>query len=337
MRTQIPVILLSVLAVAACGGKQTETTVVEEERIAQVKTQPLQYATINRYVEYSSTLQGYETINVAPSVTGNIEHIDVEVGDVVQKGEILLTMDQKQLRTAKLQYANMKKELARMEALFADEAVSQQAFEQAELSFDTAKENLSFLDSNTFVRARFSGVVTAKNYEDGGLYSGQPILTIMTISTLKTYISISETYFPAVKVGMKLNLVSDIYPDKVFPATVEIVHPTIDRNTHTFQIKVCVPNASKLLRPGMYVKARMSMGEARALVVPFQSVLKLIGSNERYVFLNEGGLAKQVFVKLGERYDQNVEIMSSELKPGDEIVTVGQSKLIDGAKLNVQQ
>lgn len=336
MRTNIQLIALSVLALTACGGNQTETA-VEEEKIARVKTDKLHYSTINRYVEYSSTLQGYETINVAPSVTGNIEHINVEVGDVVQKGEILLTMDQKQMRTAKLQFVNMQKELARMEALYSDEAVSQQAYEQAELSFETARENLAFLDSNTFVRARFTGIVTAKNYEDGELYNGQPILTIMTISTLKTYISISEVYFPLVKAGMNLNLVSDIYPGKVFPATVEIVHPTIDRSTHTFQVKVRIPNASRQLRPGMYIKARMSMGEAQALVVPYQSVLKLIGSNERYIFLNEGGVARQVFVKMGERYDENVEIMSDELKVGDEIVTVGQSKLIDGTKLNVQQ
>ena len=64
-------------------------------------------------------------------------------------------------------------------------------------------------------------------------------------------------------------------------------------------------------------------------------MLKLLGSNERYVFVEENGVAKQVFVELGQRFDQNIEIFSNELKEGDKIVTVGQSKLIDGGKLNV--
>ena len=63
--------------------------------------------------------------------------------------------------------------------------------------------------------------------------------------------------------------------------------------------------------------------------------MKLLGSNERYVFVEENGVAKQVFVELGQRFDQNIEIFSNELKEGDKIVTVGQSKLIDGGKLNV--
>ena len=85
----------------------------------------------------------------------------------------------------------------------------------------------------------------------------------------------------------------------------------------------------------MYVKTELTMGKANTLVVPYQSVLKLLGSNERYVFVEENGVAKQVFVELGQRFDQNIEIFSNELKEGDKIVTVGQSKLIDGGKLNV--
>ena len=58
---------------------------------------------------------------------------------------------------------------------------------------------------------------------------------------------------------MKLTLTSEIYPNKVFPATVEIVYPTIDPSSHTFQCKIVIPNAKNLLRPGMYVTTNIGL------------------------------------------------------------------------------
>jgi len=64
-------------------------------------------------------------------------------------------------------------------------------------------------------------------------------------------------------------------------------------------------------------------------------VEKLVGANDRYVFLNENGVAKRVTVTLGQRFDQDIEIIAPEIVPGVEMVTVGQHKLVDGVKLNV--
>ena len=155
------------------------------------------------------------------------------------------------------------------------------------------------------------------------------------IYTLRAQIAIPESYYPNVKKGMKVDIVSDVYPGEVFPATIEIVYPTVDPASHTFQARLRIPNSSLRLRPGMYVKTKMSMGMARAMVVPYQAVLKLTGSNDRYVFLDDGGVAKRVFVKLGQRFDENIEVLSDELREGDRLVTVGQAKLVDGSKLNV--
>ena len=85
----------------------------------------------------------------------------------------------------------------------------------------------------------------------------------------------------------------------------------------------------------MYVKTTLAMGRATALVVPYNAVLKLTGSNDRYVFINDGGVAKRIFVKPGQRFDENIEVLSDELQEGDALVTVGQAKLVDGSKLNV--
>jgi hypothetical protein len=86
----------------------------------------------------------------------------------------------------------------------------------------------------------------------------------------------------------------------------------------------------------MYVTTTLPLGQEHAIIVPYQSVEKLIGSNERYVFINENGYAKRVGVKLGQRFDENVEIIAPEIQEGVEYVHVGQRKLVDGVKLQVK-
>ena len=324
---------LAALIVSACGGQQTQQQM--EQRVELVETASLALSDISRELEFSTTLEGWQTLNVAPSLTGKIEHIYVEVGTNVGSGTMLVRMDQNQYTTTKLTYTNLGVEMQRMESLRESGAVSQQTYDQTRLSYEQTKESLDFLEKNTYVRAPFSGVISAKNYEDGELYSGQPILVLTQIHTLKALIAIPESYYPVVKKGMKVEITSEIYPGETFPATIDIVYPTVDPASHTFQARLRIPNSGLKLRPGMYVKTKMSMGMARAMVVTYQAVLKLTGSNDRYVFLDDGGVAKRVFVKLGQRFDENIEVISDELQEGDRLVVVGQAKLVDGAKINV--
>ena len=221
-----------------------------------MKVSPVSTRTVTREFETSTTLQAYERMSISPSVTGNIEHIYVEVGDVVKKGDTLVRMDQNQLITTRIAFANLQVELKRMESLLETEAISQQAYDQIKTSFDQTQQSLKFLEENTIVRAKFDGVISAKNYEDGELYGGQPILELVQISTLKALVNIPETFFPKVKKGMKVNLTSDIYPDEEFPASIEIIYPTIDPMSHTFTVELKIPNKKNVLRPGMYASER---------------------------------------------------------------------------------
>lgn len=324
----------AILAVAACGSKQQEEA-QQEQRAEQVETTTLAKTTITRVLDFSTTLQGYQTVNVAPSIQGRIEHIFVEPGTNVSAGQMLVRMDQNQYNNTKLTYTNLKLEMQRMESLKESGAVAQQAYDQTKLSYDQIAENFKFLEKNTFVKAPFSGVISAKNYEDGELFAGQPILVLTQINQLKALINVPETYFPIVKKGMKLDIESDIYPGEKFPAFVEIVYPTVDASSHTFQVKVKIANANLRLRPGMYVRTSMLMGQAQTYVLPYQAVLRLTGSNERYIFVNQNGVAKRIFVTLGQRFDENVELISDEITDGLKVVTVGQARLVDGSKLNV--
>ena len=331
------IVLMMAAAVCLIGcGKKEAQAVQEAERVEVVSTMILEECEIERVLNVSTNLQGYLTQNVAPSLQGKIEHIYVEVGDRVKEGHMLVRMDQNQYLTSKIQLANLEVEMGRLKALLATGSVSQQTYDQTKVSYDQLKQNLSFLEKNTYVKAPFEGVISAKTYEDGELYGGQPIVVLTQVKKLKALIAVPETYYPLIKEGMKLTVKSDIYPEETFAATIEVVYPTIDAASHTFQCKVVIPNASEKLRPGMYVTTTLGLGKENTIVVPYQSVEKLIGSNERFVFINENGYAKRVSVKLGQRFDENIEIIAPEIQPGVEYIYKGQSKLVDGVKIEVK-
>lgn len=327
---------LGLLMLTGCQKKEAATTeTVSDDRMEIVGTTILQKHEIQRELSLSSNLQGYQTVNVSPSLQGRIEHIYVEVGDRVAAGQDLVRMDQQQYRTTALQLSNLKTEMTRMEGLIQSGSVSQQQYDQVKLGLDQAQESLDFLERNTYVKAPFTGVIAAKNYEDGELYAGQPIVVLTEVDRLKTLVAIPESFIPQVKTGMKLTLASDVYPGEEFSGSIEVVYPTIDPASHTFMVKVVVPNSGRKLRPGMYVTTTLSLGTASVITVPYSTVLKLIGANDRYVFINDNGHAKRVAVEMGQRFGDEVEIYGEGIEEGVEMITQGEARLIDGVAIQV--
>ena len=168
MMKKIFVYSLAVMALVACGSKTTTTE--EDERVEQVRTTILQPREIEREISVSTNLQGYLTQNVAPSLTGKIEHIYREVGDRVSAGSDLVRMDQTQYKTTKISLGNLEIEKNRVEMLLKTGSATQQQYDQITTQYNSTKEQLEFLETNTYVKAPFAGVISAKNYEDGELY-----------------------------------------------------------------------------------------------------------------------------------------------------------------------
>jgi RND family efflux transporter MFP subunit len=319
----------------SCGKKEEETT-EQQERIEPVEVTRLQTHEVERRITLSSNLQAYETVSISPSLTGKIEHIYVEIGDRVRRGDSIVRMDQQQYQTARLTIANLRVEMARLDSLLTYGSATKQQRDQMELQLEQTKVNLKFLTTNTFNLSPITGVVTAKNYEDGELYSGQPIVVLAEVDRLKTLVAIPESYLPRIRKGMSLQLLSDVYPDRVFPASVEVVYPTIDAATHTFQAKVVVPNKEGLLRPGMYVQTTIGLGTDRVITAPYSTVLKLIGANDRYVFIHNKGRAQRVTVEMGDRFGDDVEISAPEIHDGVELITAGEARLVDSVRVEVK-
>ena len=323
------------LVLSSCSGDKAKSTETTTKKFENVKTQILEKKPIARNLEFSTTLIAYDKMAVAPTSPGRIQKILVEVGTRVSKNQLLVEMDKSNYIQSKVTFENLETDFQRVSKLNESNNISKQVYDQTKAKYEAAKTSLQDLEKNTFLRAPFSGVISAKNYENGELYNGNPVLTLVDISSLKATINIPETYYPLVRKGMHVDLTSDIYPNQTFPAAIDIVYPTIDESTHTFSVQLKVPNAKQVLRPGMFARVGMQLDKIETITVPYQAVLKLQGSNERYVFLNNKGIAKRVSVKLGDRFDDQVEIISPEIKQGDELVVLGQARLNEGSKLNI--
>ncbi|MCQ2973438.1 MAG: efflux RND transporter periplasmic adaptor subunit [Bacteroidales bacterium] len=310
---------------------------VDSVKSEVVATKKLQSEDIVRVLTFSAVLEPYEKVSIAPALQGRIVNINAEVGDHVQKGQLLAKMDEAQYIQAKVNFENKKVDYNRIKVLNDSNNISKQTFDQTKAGIEVLESQLKNLETNTYLRAPFAGVISAKNYEPGELFGGQAIFELVQIYNLKALIEIPETYFPLIKQGMKLNINSETYPGETFPATIEIVYPTIDSKSHTFSCKIKIPNAKGTLRPGMYVNTTLEMGHDRAIIAPYGAVQKQQGAEERFVFLNENGKAKRVVVKFGQRFDDNIEIIAPEIVDGVEMVIQGGQKLHEGTPIVIKQ
>jgi membrane fusion protein (multidrug efflux system) len=307
-----------------------------------VRVMPVVKTKIARTIDYTGTIQAFEEVNMAPSTPGRVDNIYVEVGDRVQKGQKLFLMDRSQYYASKIQLANLEKDLARMDTLMKVGSIKAQTYDQTKAQYEVTKTNVDFMEANTLLEAPFAGIITGKYLEDGELYSGAPgmsgkaaVVTLMQINPVKIIVSISEQNYPLIKKGMQARVTADVYPDREFEGRIFRIHPTIDPMSRTFNAEISIPNGTELLRPGMFVRVYIDMGEVEAFVVPSNTVLVQEGTNERFIFVADGNVASRRVVLLGKRFDDKVEIAEGDLKVGDNLVIDGQARLTDGLKIEV--
>lgn len=347
----IPVILISGLILASCSAKKENTdtaqagAAVAEKAAIPVKVMPISKTKISRTIDYTATILPFEEVNMAPSTPGRIDKIYVETGDRVNAGDELFLMDRTQLYQLKLQLASLSKDLSRLDTLLKVGSAKQQQYDQMKTQYDVTKTNVEFMEQNTLLKAPFNGVVTGKYFENGEMYSGTPttstgrsaVVTVMQVNPLKVNVNISEQYYPLIKRGMKAEITADVYTGEKFNGTVYRIAPTVNPATRSFSVELEVPNRNDMLKPGMFIRVSMDLAEVETYVVPASTVLLQEGTNIRYVFIEEQGIAKRVEVGIGKRFDDQIEIISEVLKDGTNLVTEGQSKLLNDDKVEVSK
>lgn len=325
-----------VLMASCVQNKETPTTFkTDEEREAvNVKVSKVEARNVAQLIEFTSTVQANKVQNVAPQSPTRIRKINVEVGDNVKAGDVLVELDETSLSSTKLQLENAKLELSRVERLVKVGGASQSALDQVTTQYEIALNTYNNLLENVQLCSPISGIVTARNYDAGDLYSGQPVLVVQQMNTVKIYLNINEQYYKDVKVGMPIdNITLDAFPGETFSGRVSIIHPTVDVNTRTFVTEVKIDNNQRV-RPGMFARVTLNFGEVNRVLAPDQSIVKQAGSGERYVYVINNGKAYHRTIELGRRIGDEYEIISG-LEDGDVVVVFGQTLLSDGRQVNI--
>ena len=332
--------LLALLAVAmlgACSGgeEKAAATKVEEKpsvKLAQVTARP-----VEQIQEYTATVEAEVKNNIAPASPVRIEKILVEVGDRVSKGQRLVTMDAANLKQLKFQLDNKEIEFKRVDELYKVGGASKSEWDAAKMALDVMQTSYKNLLENTSLLSPINGVVTARNYDNGDMYSGaQPVLVVEQITPVKLLINVSEGSFTKVKKGDAVSVKLDVYGDEVFEGKVSLVYPTINAATRTFPVEVQLANRDQKVRPGMFARVTLNFGTETRVVVPDLAVVKRAGSGDRFVYVYKDGKVSYNKVEVGRRMDTEYELISG-VDNNAQVVIAGQNRLADGVEVAVEK
>lgn len=332
------VALLAMVFLGSCtGGKEKSDTqkVVEKPRVklASVTARP-----VEQVQEYTATVESEVKNNIAPSTSVRIETIFVEVGDQVKKGQKLVQMDAASLKQLKLQIENQKIEFRRVDELYKVGGASKSEWDTAKMALDVNETAYNNLLENTSLLSPISGVVTARNYDNGDMYAtgDGPVLTVEQITPVKLMINVSETYFTKVKKGAPVDIKIDVYGEEEFQGIINLVYPTIDATTRTFPVEIKLANKDQRVRPGMFARATLNFGTEDNVVVPDLAIVKQAGSGDRYVYVYKDGKVSHNKVVLGRRMGTEYELQSG-VDNNAQVVVAGQVRLVDGTEVEVEK
>ena len=329
--------LLVVAMLGACSGGSDKAAAEKVDEKPRVKLAEVSSRPVEQIQEYTATVEAEVKNNIAPSSPVRIDRIFVEVGDRVSKGQKLVSMDAANLKQIKYQLDNQQIEFKRIDELYKVGGASKSEWDTAKMNLDIRETSYKNLLENTSLLSPINGVVTARNYDNGDMYSGgEPVLVVEQITPVKLYINVSEGYFTKVKKGAPVSVKVDVYGDEELEGKISLVYPTIDPATRTFPVEIQLVNRDQRVRPGMFARATLNFGTQDHVVVPDLAIVKRAGSGDRYVYVYKNGKVSYNKVELGRRMDTEYELISG-VDNNSQVVIAGQSKLADGVEVEVEK
>jgi RND family efflux transporter MFP subunit len=326
---------LLLLTGCGSGGEQTNLDEPAAEQAIAIEAQAVETQTLPQQVEYTGNIEAWEAALIAGQTGVRIDKVHVQEGDQVRKGQVLVTMNSTQLNQARIQLDLARRQVQRLDTLYRIGSVSGQQFDQAQTEFQNAQANYNNLAQNTRLTANFNGVIINKYFTDGELFvpgaNSPAILNMMQIEPVKVIIHVSESYFTRVQEGMQAIVKSDVYAGEEFIGKVHRRSPTIDRTSRTFQAEIQIENKDKRLRPGMFARVTLNLGEMEGIYVPTVAIVRQPGTSNEFVYVvDQENRARRVQVTTGNRIRELIRVEKG-LEPGQTIVTEGMAKLNEGA------
>jgi len=262
---------------------------------------------------------------LSSQIRAAVEEVRVREGDAVAKGQVLVRMDNRDLRAqlarAEAELDNARMHLSRMEALLLDQAVSRQEVEDARRAFKVAqagRQTAAVQLSYATVTAPFDGVITDKKVESGELaVPGQPLLALEDSRRLRLETTIAESDLRAIARGMTIPVTIDALGPASLKGTVAQILPAGDPRTHTFLIKIDLPRTAGL-RTGMFGRIQLDKGVSETIVVPRASVLARGQLTGVYV-VGADRVARLRWIKVGRSVGDKLEVLSG-LNVGEHVL-----------------
>lgn len=306
----------------------------------KVEVAPVNLVRLERSVSAVGTLRSQDSVMLRPEISGRITEINFVEGGTVEKGQVLIRLDDS-VAKARLQQARANLKLAgsqhrRSVQLSKQGFVSSQARDEAASNLAVQQAAVALAEAElekTAIQAPFDGLAGLRNVSVGDYVGpGTDLVPIESIDPLNVDFRIPEQFLRAVAVGSRLQVSFDALSGAAREGSVGAISPQVDVGGRSLLLRAHIPNSDGLLRPGLFARVHLELAAAQGLVVP-ESALAPSG-DAQYVYLVHDGVVQRVMVEIGQRVGTNVEIVHG-LNEGDQVVVSGLQKVRDGIEVDI--
>jgi membrane fusion protein, multidrug efflux system len=306
-------------------------------RVNGVVVQPQHFSNT---LSVTGSIEANEQIQIRPQVSGVVQSISFNEGSKVSKGQVLVKVDDSELR-AQLAQAQTRQSLAaenerRAELLLKKEAISREEYDVARADLKSAQAQSQLIQAQlakTTIRAPFSGRIGLRNISEGSFISPETVIAnLVNTDPLKITFSVPEKYAGQVKENTTLNF-TVAGSAKKYTATVYAIEPGIEASSRTLQLRARASNGDGSLMPGSFANIELPLTVIEdALLVPTEAVIPV--QNGKKVFIAKDGKAKETMIETETRTEKDV-LVTSGLQPGDTVLTTGIMMLKEGSPVKV--
>jgi membrane fusion protein (multidrug efflux system) len=287
-------------------------------------------------VRATGRIEAVQAVDLRSDEQGRITALLFHEGQYVARGTPLVRIDDSMLR-AQAERADAdrdlaQQQLARVRKLREQNAAPPADLERAEAAARSAAAALSLLQlqiARSVVRAPFAGVVGQRFVSVGDYVTSQsPLLTLQTVDPQRAVIEVPERHAASLRQGQTVEFTVAAEPQRKFAARVDFIDPVVDNTNRTITVKGLAPNRDRLLKPGMFIEARLATAvRDKAIVIPEDAIQPLRTANIAWVV--ENGKASRRVVQLGVRSAGFVEVLSG-VKAGEMVVVGGLERMGEG-------
>jgi membrane fusion protein (multidrug efflux system) len=329
--------LAAALGISGCGRQEAVQSAGEET--IPVEVVEVTRAAVAPTLSYSGTVEPWRKVLLGAQIQGPVERFHVDVGDRVEKDELLVELGSEQLTQAEAAYAAARKDWERMESLEAKGAVTEQALDHANAAYEAAKAAYEMVLESARIRAPFAGVVSGRLLDEGEVFilmpsgAGAPaVLELSKTDTVKVVIEVAERDRSSVHKGLSAAVDADNQGGRRFVGRIDRVDPGLDRMSRTSTAEIILSNADNALTSGSFARVEVDLDPRQALLVPRDALVRQEGTGVFYAYAVEGGVAHRRDLTLGVSYGDDVEVLDG-LSSGDHVAMAGRYRLHDGASV----